>query len=123
MPIKEKLRNRREFERINNTERVQDFPKRITVFVLSRKSSLLFEAVEKMESLSYLRLLLKKLESPEPVNALEVEARDLVKFRISKIEQTRQEKKDKSSKQSTSTTAKKQTNQDKPARKTKSKKK
>ena len=88
-PIHERLKNRLEIERVNNTKRVQDFPKRITVFVLSKKSSLLFEVVRKMKSVTYLNLLLKKLEEPEPVNALEVEARDLVKYRISQLEQRR----------------------------------
>ena len=76
-----------------------------------------------MESITYLRLLLQKLEVLEPVNALEVEARDLVKFRISQIEQTRQSRKDKAFKKSTSTISKKETNQDKATKKTRTKKK
>lgn len=120
-PIQEKLINRLEIEQVNNTKRVQDFPKRITVFVLFKKSSLLFDVVRRMKSVSYLKLLLKKLEEPEPINALEVEARDLVKFRISQLEQRKQNRKDKASKKSEST---KETNQKvKEEKKTKTKKK
>ena len=69
-------------EAVNNTSRVQGFPKRITVYMFSKKASLEFEGIKSINSTAYLSELLKKLEDPPPVNALEVEARDLVKARL-----------------------------------------
>ena len=69
-------------EKVNDTKRVQGFPKRITVFMFSKKTSLEFEGVKSINSTAYLSEMLKKLEVPPPVNTLEVEARDLVKARL-----------------------------------------
>ena len=122
-PIQERPMNILELERVNNIGRVKDYPKRITIFVLSRKSSLSFEAVQNMESMTFRRMLLQRLEDPEPVNTLEVEARDLVKLRISRLEERKQGKKDESSKQSKSSSTKKASNQVTPKRKSRGKKK
>ena len=67
---------------MNDTSRVQGFPKRITVFMFSKKESLEFEGIKWINNTAYLSEMLKKLEEPPPVNALEVEARDLVKARL-----------------------------------------
>ena len=72
-------------ESVNDTSRVQGFPKRITVFMFSKKSSLEFDGIKSINSTAYLSKMLKKLEEPPPVNALEVEARDLVKARLELI--------------------------------------
>ena len=72
-------------EAVNNTSRVQGFPKRITVYMFSKKASLEFEGIKSINSTAYLTEMLKKLEDPPPVNALEVEARDLVKARLELI--------------------------------------
>ena len=69
-------------ELVNDTHRVKGFPKRITMFVFSKKASLEFDGVNSINSTIYLSKMLKKLEVPPPVNALEVEARDLVKARL-----------------------------------------
>ncbi|KAL8120179.1 hypothetical protein AgCh_017355 [Apium graveolens] len=47
-----------------------------------RKVSLEFEAIFKINSVSYLNELLKNLEDPPSENTLEVEARDVVKSRL-----------------------------------------
>lgn len=60
-PIKDILRLRLQIEGVNDTERVQEYPKRITVYVLSNKSSLLFETIKIIKNLTYLRMLLHKL--------------------------------------------------------------
>ena len=72
-------------ESVNDTSRVQGFPKRITVYMFSKKASLEFEGIKSINSTAYLSKMLKKLEDPPPVNALEVEARDLVKSRLELI--------------------------------------
>ena len=72
-------------EAVNNTSRVQGFPKRIIVYMFSKKASLSFEGIASINSTAYLTEMLKKLEDPPPVNALEVEARDLVKARLELI--------------------------------------
>ena len=72
-------RDKLQEEAVNNTSRVQGFPKRITVYMFSKKASLEFEGIKTINSTAYLTEMLKKLEDPPPVNALEVEARDLVK--------------------------------------------
>ena len=72
-------------EAVNDTSRVQGFPKRITVYMFSKKASLDFEGIQTLNSTAYLTELLKKLDDPPPVNALEVEARDLVKARLELI--------------------------------------
>lgn len=101
--LKEKISE----ETIHDTERVKGFPKRITVFVFSKKTSLFFNAIKKSNSTAYLKELLKKLKDPPPVNTLEVEARDLVKSRLEakmeelrKIRQEELERKKQKSKQS-----------------------
>ena len=78
-------RNKLDEEAVNNTSRVQGFPKRITVYMFSKKASLGFEGIKTINSTAYLTEMLKKLEDPPPVNALEVEARDLVKARLELI--------------------------------------
>ena len=72
-------------EAVNNTSRVQGFPKRITVYMFSKKASLAFEGIKTINSTAYLSEMLKKLEDPPPVNALEVESRDLVKAKLELI--------------------------------------
>ena len=72
-------RNKLDDEAVNNTSRVQGFPKWITVYMFSKKASLGFEGTNIINNTSYLTEMLKNLEDPPPVNALEVEARDLVK--------------------------------------------
>ena len=69
-------------ETVNDTPGVKGFLKRITVFMFSKKASLEFDGVKSINSTAYLSEMLKKLEVPPPVNALEVEARDLVKARL-----------------------------------------
>ena len=78
-------RNKLDEEAVNNTSRVQGFPKRITVYMFSKKSSLGFEGIKTINSTAYLTEMFKKLEDPPPMNALEVEARDLVKARLELI--------------------------------------
>ena len=78
-------RDKLDEEAVNNTSRVQGFPKRITVYMFSKKASLSFEGIASINSTAYLTEMLKKLEDPPPVNALEVEARDLVKARLEVI--------------------------------------
>ena len=77
--IEKIYKNKLDEEAVNNTSRVQGFPKRITVYMFSKKASLDFEGIKTINSTVYLTEMLKKLEDPPPVNALEVEARDLVK--------------------------------------------
>ena len=72
-------------ESINDTSKVQGFPKWITVYMFSKKASLEFEGIKSINSIAYLSEMLKKLEDPPPVNALDVEARDLVKARLKLI--------------------------------------
>ena len=69
-------------ETMNDAQRVKGFPKRITVFIFSKKASLEFEGVNSMKNIVYLSEMLKKLEVPPHVNTLEVEAIDLVKARL-----------------------------------------
>ena len=78
-------RNKLDEKAVNNTWRVQGFPKRITVYMFSKKASLGFEGINTINSTTYLTEMLKKLEDPPPMNALEVEARDLVKARLELI--------------------------------------
>ena len=78
-------RDKLDEEAVNNTSRVQGFPKRIIVYMFSKKASLEFEGIKSINSTAYLSEMLKKLEDPPPVNALEVEARDLVKARLEVI--------------------------------------
>ena len=79
------FKNKLNEEVVNDTSRVQGFPKRITVYMFSKKAALDFEGVKTINSTAYLTEMLKKLEDPPPVNALEVEARDLVKARLELI--------------------------------------
>ena len=79
------FKNKLNEEAVNDTSRVQGFPKRITVYMFSKKAALDFEGVKTINSTAYLTEMLKKLEDPPPVNALEVEARDLVKARLNSI--------------------------------------
>ena len=72
-------------ESVNDTSRVQGFPKRITMYMFSKKASLEFEGIKLINSTAYLSEILNKLEDPPPVNALEVESRDLVKVRLELI--------------------------------------
>ena len=87
-------------EAVNDTSRVQGFPKRITVYMFSKKASLDFEGINTINSTAYLTEMLKKIDDPPPVNALEVEARDLVKARLDliteELRQLRAERKKKS---------------------------
>ena len=53
--------------------------------MFSKKASLEFEGIKTIKSTAYLSEMLKKLEDPPPVNALEVEARDLVKASLELI--------------------------------------
>ena len=53
--------------------------------MFSKKASLEFEGINTINSTAYLSEMLKKLEDPPLVNALEVEARDLVKSRLELI--------------------------------------
>ena len=52
------------------------------MFMFSQKASLEFEGVKSINNTAYLSEMLKKLEVPPLVNALKVEARDLVKARL-----------------------------------------
>ena len=79
------FKNKLDEEAVNNTSRVQGFPKRITVYMFSKKASLDFEGIKTINNTAYLTEMLKKLDDPPPVNALEVEARDLVKSRLKLI--------------------------------------
>ena len=98
------LKDKQMEEIINDTTRVKGFPKRITMYMFSKKASLEFEGVKSINSTTYLSEMLKKLEEPAPVNALEVEAIDLVKSRLNLVtEEIRQlrEKKNKEKKEAT----------------------
>ena len=56
------------------------------MYMFSKKASLEFEGVKSINSTTYLSEMLKKLEEPPPpMNALEVEARDLVKSRLNLV--------------------------------------
>ena len=79
------FKNKLNEEAVNDTSRVQGFPKRITVYMFSKKASLDFEGIKTINSTAYLTEVLKKLDDPAPVNALEVEARDLVEARLDLI--------------------------------------
>ena len=72
-------------ESVNDTSRVQGFPKRIIVYMFSKKASLEFEEIKSINSTAYLSEMLKKLKDPPHVNALEVEAKDLIKDRLELI--------------------------------------
>ena len=100
LEVVEKIyRDKLQEEAVNNTSRVQGFPKRITVYMFSKKASLEFEGIHTINSTAYLSEMLKKLEDPPPVNALEVEARDLVKARLELIsEELRQLRAERSNK-------------------------
>ena len=63
-------RNKLNEEAVNNTSKVKGFPKRITVYMFSKKASLGFEGIKTINSTAYLTEMLKKLEDPPPVNAL-----------------------------------------------------
>ena len=76
------LREKLMEESINDTLRVKEFPKWITMFMFSKEASLKFDGVKSINSTAYLYEMLKNLEVPPPENALEVEARDLVKARL-----------------------------------------
>ena len=83
-------------ETVNDTQIGQkDSLSGITVFMLSKMASLEIDGVKSINSTGYLSEMLKKLEVPPPVNALEVEARDLVKSRLDlvseELKQLRQE--------------------------------
>ena len=79
------FKNKLDEEAINNTSRVQGFPKRIIVYMFSKKALLDFEGIKTINSTAYLTEMLKKLDDPPPMNALEVEARDLDKARLELI--------------------------------------
>ena len=83
--IEKICRNKLDEEAVNNTSRVQGFQKRINVYMFSNKASLDFEGIKTFNSTAYLTEMLKNLEDPPSVNALEVEARDLVKARLELI--------------------------------------
>ena len=83
--VEKVYRDKLQEESVNDTSRVQGFPKRITVYMFSKKASLEFEGIKSINNTAYLSEMLKKLEDPPPVNALEVEARDLVKSRLELI--------------------------------------
>ena len=85
-------------ESINDTSRVQGFPNRITVYMFSKKSFLEFEGIKSINSTTYLSEMLKKLEEPPLVNALEVEARDLVKAILELVSEELRQLRDKESK-------------------------
>ena len=89
------LREKHMQEIVNDTHRVQRFPKMITVFMFSKKASMEFDGVKSINSTAYLSEMLKKLKVPPPVNALEVKTRDLVKSRLDlvseELKQLRQE--------------------------------
>ena len=51
-------------ETVNDTKRAQGFPKRITVFMFSKKTSLEFERVKSINNTVYVSEMLKKLEVP-----------------------------------------------------------
>ena len=53
-------RNKLDEEDVNNTSRVQGFPKRITVYMFSKKASLGFEGINTINSTAYLTEMLKK---------------------------------------------------------------
>ena len=86
--VKKIYRDKLQEEAVNNTSRVHGFPKRITVYMFSRKASLAFEGIKTINSTAYLSEMLKKLEDPPSVNALEVEASDLVKSRLELISES-----------------------------------
>ena len=91
--------NKQEEEAVNNTSRVQGFPKRVTMYMFSKKASLEFEGIKTINNTAYLTEMLKKLEDPPPLNALEVEARDIVKVILELIsEELRQLKAERSKK-------------------------
>ena len=52
------------------------------MFMFSKKASLEFDGVKSINNTAYPSEILKKLEVTPHVNALEVEARDLVKARL-----------------------------------------
>ena len=60
------LKDKQMIETINDTPRVQGFPKRITMYMFSKKASLEFEGVKSINSTTYLSEMLKKLEEPPP---------------------------------------------------------
>ena len=53
--------------------------------MFSIKASLEFDGIKYINNTVYLSEMLKKLEEPPPVNALEVEVRDLVKATLELI--------------------------------------
>ncbi|KAL8119136.1 hypothetical protein AgCh_016589 [Apium graveolens] len=93
IPIIKILDEVMEEESINDTRRVRGHPKKITVFVMSRKSSLLFDLVPKCSKVKYLEIMLHELNNPPPVNALEIEARDFVQARLNEMKESPPKKK------------------------------
>ena len=83
--IERVFKNKLNEEAVNDTSRVQGFPKRITMYMFSKKASLDFEGIKTINSTAYMTEMLKKLDDPPPFNALEVEAKDLVKVRLNLI--------------------------------------
>ena len=79
------FKNKLNEEAVNDTSRVQGFPKRITVYMFSKKASLDFEGIKTINNTDYLTEMLKNLDDPPLVNALEVESRDLFKARLNLI--------------------------------------
>ena len=79
------LKDKQMEETINDTTRVKGFPKWITVYMFSKKASLEFEEVKSINNTTYLSEMLKKLEEQPPVNALEVEKRNLLKARLNLV--------------------------------------
>ena len=97
--VEQIYRDKRQEEAVNNTSRVQGFPKWITMYMFSKKASQEFVGVRTIKSTVYLSEMLKKLEDPPLVNALEVEARDLVKAILELIsEELRQLREERSKK-------------------------
>lgn len=71
---------------ISDTRIVQNNPKRVGIYVLSKMSSVLVTSIATINSTTYLKKLLEKLEDPQPENALEIEAREFVKARLEEKE-------------------------------------
>ena len=58
------------------------------VFVMSRKSSLLFDLVPKCTKVKYIEIILHELNNPPPVNALDIEAHDYVQARLIELKES-----------------------------------
>lgn len=87
--VQEIYRLKDEEERAMDTQRVKNNPKRITVSLTTKQFSLEFKGVKTINHIPTLETLLQRLEVPDPENALETEARDLVKARLKLLEAQR----------------------------------